>query len=66
MIELSDLGDSLTDSEFSLAAACLSKTCMLYTGSSDITIKSGVRIITMNADNMILLDTVVPETTEEG
>ena len=63
-IELSDLGNSMTDSEFSLAAACLSKTCMLFADGTDVTIKSGVRTITLNAENMVLLDSAIPEPTE--
>jgi len=65
-IELSDLGNTMTDSEFSLAAACLSKTCMQHFGASSVTIKSGARTITMNEANIILFDTAIPETTEGG
>ena len=65
LLELTDLGNTMTDSEFSLASACLAKTCMEYVHAKDITIKSGARSITINADNVILYDTVTPETSEE-
>jgi len=65
-IELSDLGNVLTDSEFSLASACLAKTCILFTDSTAVTIKSGVRTITMNTQNIVLFDNAIPEATEGG
>lgn len=65
-IELSDFGNSMTDSEFSLAAACLSKTYMEHFHIDDVTIKSGARTITMNEKNIILFDSAIPETTEGG
>ena len=65
-IELSDFGNSMTDSEFSLAAACLSKTCMEHFSADGVTIKSGARTITMHEKNIILFDTAIPDTTEGG
>ena len=65
-IELSDFGNSMTDSEFSLAAACLSKTYMEHFGTDKVTIKSGARTITMSEKNIILFDTTILETTEGG
>lgn len=60
-IELSDLGNSMTDAEYSLAAACLAKTCIEYMQVKDVTIKSGVRSVTINSENVILYDTAIPE-----
>lgn len=65
-IELSDFGNSMTDSEFSLAAACLSKTCMENFSANSVTIKSGARTITMHEKNIILFDTAIPDATEGG
>lgn len=66
LIELSDHTKVLTDSEFSLACAALSLTCMDFTGCSDITIISGDRSITMNADSIILSDILPQQETTGG
>ena len=63
-IELTDVGNTLTDAEFSLAAACLARTCIEHTQCLDVTIKSGARSITINAENVIIFDSAIPETTE--
>lgn len=61
LIELTDLSSTMTDSEFSLAAACLAKTCIPFVGVNEATIRSGARTITINAENIILSDTAATE-----
>ena len=63
-IQLTDLDSTMTDAEFSLAAACLAKTCMEYMQCQDATIQSGTRSITINAENVIVFDSAIPENTE--
>ena len=65
-IELSDFGNFMTDSQFSIAAACISKTFLHHFGAASVIVKSGVRTITMNGENIILFDSATPETTEGG
>ena len=55
-LELTNLAGSLSDSEFSLAAACLAQTCMDFTGCGSVTIKSDIRRITITSDNVVLHD----------
>ena len=62
-IELSNTSALLTDSEFSLACACLSMTCMGLTNAKNVTIVSGSRSLTISQDNLLLNDTVTPEET---
>ena len=65
-IELSDHSNVLTDSEFTLACAALSITCLDFTDSTDITISAGGRSVTMNANNIILSDILPPQETIGG
>ena len=62
-IEISNTSALLSDSEFSLACACLSQTCMGLTNAEEVTIVSGSRNLTLNRDNLLLNDTVTPEET---
>ena len=64
-IEISNTSALLSDSEFSLACACLSQTCMGLTNAEEGTIVSGNRNLTLNRDNLLLNDTVTPEETEK-
>ena len=66
ILTLSDLSDAITDAEFSLACACLTLTCQDYTGCSSVTVISGSRSATMNADNILLTDTVTTIKSTEG
>ena len=63
-IELTDLTSTMTDSEFSLAATCLAKTCIPFAGVKEATVRSGARTITINAKNVILYDTTISDSTE--
>lgn len=64
-LELSDTEKSMTDSEFSIACACLSLTCLELTGTEEVTITSGNRSVTMNRDNLELTDSSITFYTEE-
>lgn len=66
LIELSDHSKVLTDSEFTLACAALTMTCMEFTECSNVTIASGGRSITMNADSIILSDILPQQETTGG
>ena len=55
-IELSDLEETMSDAEFSLACACLTQSCMSFIQCSEVIITSGERSVTMNAKNIILSD----------
>lgn len=61
VIEISNTSALLSDSEFSLACACLSMTCMDLVGVEEVTVVSGSRSLTMRQDNLLLTDTVKPE-----
>ena len=62
-IELSDLGNSMTDAGFSLAAVCLAKTCISFVHVDEVTIRSGARTITINTENVILYDNSITDNT---
>lgn len=55
-IVLSDQHNTMTDSEFTLACACLTMTCMDLVPCTEVTIDSGDRSITMNAQSIVLFD----------
>ena len=63
-IQLSPVPDSFTDSEFTLACACLTLTCLEISDKATFTITSGERSVIMNRNNLILWDNTIPETTE--
>lgn len=62
-IEISNTAALLSNSEFSLACACLSLTCMGLTDAENVTVVSGSRSLTLRQDNLLLSDTVKPEET---
>ena len=67
-VELTDLGKSLTDSQFTLGCACLTMTCLELTDASQVTITSGERTVTMDESCLTLYDSITPgetTTTEE-
>jgi len=66
LIELSDHTKILTDSEFSLACAALAMTCMDFTDCKNVTISSGNRSITLQADDIILSDNLPQQETTGG
>lgn len=58
-LELSQAAASLSDSEFSLACACLSMTCFALTEAEEITITSAERTITLTRSALMLSDDFV-------
>ena len=65
-VELSDLTGMLTDAEFTLSAGCFAMTCMDFVQCDDVTIISGDREITLNRENIVLLDTPPQQETTGG
>ncbi len=55
-LHLTSLDLSLSDSEFSLACACLSMTCIELTDAQSVTIHSGERTLTMDRASLALAD----------
>lgn len=55
-LKLSDTAQTLTDSEFTLACACLTMTCLSITQLNEVTITSGSRTLTMTRDSLELYD----------
>lgn len=66
VLTFSDVKKLLTDSEFSLACACLTLTCADLTGCSEVTVISGSRTVTMHTDSICLTDNTVSSETTEG
>ena len=65
ILTFSNLGNSLTDSEFTIACACLTLTCSDLTGCDEVTVIAGARTVTMHSDRIHLSDTILsPEITE--
>ena len=56
-IQLYDLPQALSDSDFSLACACLTMTCMEFTEARSVTILCGDRTVTMNRSVLTFTDT---------
>ncbi len=65
-IVISDTSATLTDSKFSLACACLARTCLEITGCEEVTITSGSRSVTMSWDNLLLFDSSTANLSEES
>ena len=63
-ISISDTSETLSDSRFSLACACLSMTCMELLPIQEVTVISGSRNTTIRRDNLILTDTTQPQKEE--
>lgn len=65
-LELSEICRTMTDTEFSLACACISLTCFDITGAEQVTIRNGDRQMTMKPDSVLLVDdfTAYSETEE--
>ena len=64
-LELTDTAQSVTDTEFTLACACLTMTTLSITGGDEVTITSGSRSVTMSRDSLTLIDDSTASTTEE-
>ena len=55
-IKLSDLSSVMTDSQFALASACLTKTCLGIHNVQAVQIESGDRVVRMNPANLQFYD----------
>ena len=66
VIELSDHSKSLSDAEYTLSCACLTLTCTQITSCEEVTVSSGSRTMTLNADNILLYDTLPLQETTGG
>lgn len=64
-LELTDITQSVTDTEFTLACACLTMTALSITGGSKVTITSGSRTVTMSRDSLTLYDDSTAASTSE-
>ena len=58
LVELSEHASTMTDSDFIVSCACFAMTCMDFVPCETVTISSGSRSITMNHENIVLLDAV--------
>lgn len=65
LLTLSDSSRLMSESEFSLACACLSLTSMEITGLDTVTIESRERSVTMTFEDLILYDDSAEAVTEE-
>jgi spore germination protein GerM len=66
ILTFSNLGNSLTDSEFTIACACLTLTCSDLTGCDEVTVIAGARTVTMHRDRIHLSDTILSHEITEG
>lgn len=67
VITLSDTSATLSDSEFILACACLTMTCMDITSADSVTVVSGGRTTTLDPELLTMFDSGTPiETTNGG
>ena len=64
-IELSDIGNKISDSQFSLACACMTLTCLELTDVPNVTILSGDRITQLNRDSILMYDYISEATSSE-
>lgn len=56
VIELSNTNRAQSDAAFSLACACLTKTCLALTDAETVTVISGSRTLTTSLDALLLFD----------
>lgn len=63
ILEITDCAKLLSDSQFSLACACLSMTCLGLTDAEQVIINSGSQSMTLNADSFLLYDNIAPTET---
>ena len=65
VLSISDELLDMTESEFTLACACLSLTCMELTDAEKITLVSGERKLAIRKDNLLTLENLVWKNMEE-
>lgn len=56
-LELSDEASALSDTEYSIACACLTLTCLDIANAESVTVSCGSRCITMTRNSLTLNDT---------
>ena len=66
ILQLSDTTDSMTDVHFTLACSCLTLTCLEITNADYVTINSGERSVTLEADELLLQDLITGNRMEES
>lgn len=64
-LRISDTTKTMTDAQFTLACSCLTLTCLELVEAESVTVVSGDRSITMNADSLTLKDHITGTQTEE-
>lgn len=64
-LALSDASKDMTDLQFTLACACLSKTSLELVDADTVGITSGSRTITMDRDSLVLYDHITNTAVEE-
>lgn len=60
ILELSESAADMTDSDFTLASACISLTCMDLSDIRQVTLVCGDRNITIQKDQLIQNNTIIP------
>ncbi len=65
VLSISQIPESMTDAEYTLASACLALTCMELTDASQITVISDGRSVTINSENIMMFETGYQRQTEE-
>lgn len=65
-IELTDASSIMSGSKFSLACGCMALTCLELVDVSTVVIHCGDKIISLQADDILLQDTKSVEVTEGG
>ena len=58
LIELDDAEESMTDTTFAVASACMTMTCFALMDPGQVTITCGERKATMSPDNLLLYDNI--------
>lgn len=66
ILQLSDLPESMTDVQFTLACGCLTLTCLEITDAESVTIMSGDRSVTLDKDTLLLQDLTTKNHTEDN
>ena len=57
VLSISEVPDSMTDAEYTLASACLALTCMELTDADQITVLTKDRSVTINTENLMTFET---------
>ena len=65
-IQLHPLPQTMSDSDFSLACACLTMTCLEFTGAETVTILCGNRTVTLNRAMLTFTDNPQPTNSTDG